>query len=332
MCKDAPTPDPGLAEAARMSAKTGQDALDFYKTVYESDLRPAQQRQQALAERVTDSFLSDSEMARDAAKQRLADDAANRPLRDRVLSDAMNYDSPEQINQQAGIAAANVNQQFSNAMAQKARLDQRYGRLGGSFGQTNEALLSQASTAAGLMTGSARDTRDKAIALRSGVNEAMSGRANSAGQFMGIAGNGLQGALGAGSSVMADMRGNAATMGQGYSVGLQGQGQAGNIYGQEFNGRMQGYNAQMQAVAGIAGAAGTYFGLQGAKGSDRRMKTDIEAVGVLDSGLTVYRYRYKAGGPFELGVMADEVATVRPAAYIKGGAGGGFDAVDYAKL
>jgi hypothetical protein len=66
--------------------------------------------------------------------------------------------------------------------------------------------------------------------------------------------------------------------------------------------------------------------------SDRRLKTDIEPVGRMDNGLTVYRYRYKAGGPVHIGVMADEVEKIRPDAYIKGGAGGGFDAVNYSKL
>jgi hypothetical protein len=318
-----------MGEAAKMSAQLGQDALNFYKSIYESDLRPAQQEQQRLAARVTESFLSDSELARGVAQQRIADDAANRPLRDRVMADAMGYDSDEQINQQMGIAAANVNQQFSNALAQKARMESRYGRIGGSFGDTNKALLAQAATASGLMTNAARETKDKAIALRAGANEAMSGRANTGGQFLGIAGNSLSGAMGAGSSAMGDMRANAGMVGQGYNTALGGYGQSASIYGQEFNGRMQGYNAQMQAVSGLAGAAGTFMGL---KGSDRRMKTDISVVGKLDSGLTVYRYRYRSGGPFELGVMADEVAVLRPDAYVAGGAGNGFDAVDYSKL
>ena len=70
----------------------------------------------------------------------------------------------------------------------------------------------------------------------------------------------------------------------------------------------------------------------GSIGSDRRLKTDIEPVGRMDNGLTVYRYRYKAGGPVHIGVMADEVEKIRPDAYVKGGAGGGFDAVNYSKL
>jgi hypothetical protein len=68
------------------------------------------------------------------------------------------------------------------------------------------------------------------------------------------------------------------------------------------------------------------------KTSDRRLKTDIQTIGVLDDGLKVYSYRYKSGGPVHIGVMADEVAVLRPQAYIKGGAGDGFDAVDYSKL
>jgi len=104
-----------------------------------------------------------------------------------------------------------------------------------------------------------------------------------------------------------------------------------------------------QALSGLpiaAGAAGDSASLQallaglGLSGilnpstttSDRRLKTDIQPIGMLDDGLKVYSYRYKSGGPVQIGVMADEVAVLRPQAYIKGGAGDGFDAVDYSKL
>lgn len=261
MCKDAPRPDPAMGEAAKMSAQLGRDALNFYQSIYASDLKPMQERQQAMAERVSESFLADSALAREAAQQRLKDDQANKPLRDRIVADAMGYDSQEMIDRDMGIAAANVTQQYSNALAQGQRLRSRYG-LSGSFGDTNQALLSQAATASGLMTGAARERGDRAIALRAGANEAMSGRANSAGQFLGIAGNSLSGAMGAGSQVMGDMRANAGMVGQGYGMGLQGYGQSGSIYGQEFNARMQGYNAQMQAISGLAGAAGTFAGLK----------------------------------------------------------------------
>ncbi len=63
--------------------------------------------------------------------------------------------------------------------------------------------------------------------------------------------------------------------------------------------------------------------------SDRRLKTDIKRVGTTDDGLGVYTYRYKAGGPVQMGVMADEVKKIKPHAVE---AVGGFDTVDYGAL
>ena len=48
--------------------------------------------------------------------------------------------------------------------------------------------------------------------------------------------------------------------------------------------------------------------------SDRRAKTDIAKVGTTYEGLTVYRFRYKGGGSPLLGVMAQDVEKVKPAA------------------
>ncbi|WP_181175626.1 tail fiber domain-containing protein [Mesorhizobium sp. B2-3-4] len=85
---------------------------------------------------------------------------------------------------------------------------------------------------------------------------------------------------------------------------------------------------------GLASKAGTSAvsnaAINGYLSSDRRLKTDIQLVGKLDSGLNVYRYRYKAGGPVMLGVMADEVEDVNPDAVMVGPRG--FKMVDYGKL
>lgn len=78
--------------------------------------------------------------------------------------------------------------------------------------------------------------------------------------------------------------------------------------------------------AGLGAVGGGLLGLL----SDRRLKTDIEPVGKMDNGLTVYRYRYKSGGPMMLGVMADEVKEVNPAAV--GTHESGFDYVNYEEL
>lgn len=64
--------------------------------------------------------------------------------------------------------------------------------------------------------------------------------------------------------------------------------------------------------------------------SDVRAKTDIERVGKTDSGLSVYTYRYKTGGPRQMGVMAQEVERVRPDAVTT--LRSGLKMVNYSKL
>lgn len=76
-------------------------------------------------------------------------------------------------------------------------------------------------------------------------------------------------------------------------------------------------NATMGGLFGLAGAGaqmvGSMYGVPG-KTSDRRLKRDIARVGTLDNGLPVYLYRYKEGGPFEIGLMAQDVEDVHPEA------------------
>ena len=63
-------------------------------------------------------------------------------------------------------------------------------------------------------------------------------------------------------------------------------------------------NAQMQAIGSMASSAMML--------SDRRMKRDIKRVGTLDNGLPIYVFRYKAGGPVQIGLMAQDVERVKP--------------------
>lgn len=83
------------------------------------------------------------------------------------------------------------------------------------------------------------------------------------------------------------------------------------------------YQAKMGGMFGLAGA-----GLQAATMfSDRRLKDDIRRVGTLDNGLPVYSYRYKGHDATQIGLMADEVAVLRPAAVSRHESG--YDMVNY---
>lgn len=100
----------------------------------------------------------------------------------------------------------------------------------------------------------------------------------------------------------------------------------------QFAGQQNAFN---QNQAGNRSALGGLAGLGGALGgaailaSDRRLKTDIKRVGELDSGLPVYTFRYKSGGPVQMGVMAQDVEKTMPEAVHEMN---GMKAVDYGAL
>lgn len=76
------------------------------------------------------------------------------------------------------------------------------------------------------------------------------------------------------------------------------------------------------AIGAGVGAIGGYY-------SDRRLKENIKKVGKLDSGLNIYEYNYKAGGPTTIGVMAQEAEKKFPDAV---GLLNGFKTVNYGLL
>ncbi|MBX4938656.1 tail fiber domain-containing protein [Rhizobium binae] len=104
--------------------------------------------------------------------------------------------------------------------------------------------------------------------------------------------------------------------------------QAGLI-NQNFNQKMGLYNQQLAqsnaAMGGLFGLGGTLLG--GWAKSDRRLKEDISRVGTLDNGLPIYAFRYKAGGPMQIGLMSDDVRKTHPDAVFEHA--DGFDRVDY---
>lgn len=63
--------------------------------------------------------------------------------------------------------------------------------------------------------------------------------------------------------------------------------------------------------------------------SDKRLKTDIRKIGKTTDGQPLYSYRYKWGGPPQIGLMAQDVAEKKPEAVVK--TLSGFLAVDYNK-
>jgi hypothetical protein len=84
----------------------------------------------------------------------------------------------------------------------------------------------------------------------------------------------------------------------------------------QYNAALKQYQAEMAAnpFSSALGALGTIGAAGITKFSDRRLKTGIRKIGEMVNGLGVYVYTYIWGGPEQIGVMADEVEKIRPAA------------------
>jgi Chaperone of endosialidase len=96
-----------------------------------------------------------------------------------------------------------------------------------------------------------------------------------------------------------------------------------NQQNQNYQNAQAQRNAQMQGLFSLGSAAMTAF-------SDRRLKRDIVRIGQHASGLALYAYRYLWSDKVETGVMADEVAKVRPNALVVHPSG--YMAVNYGAL
>lgn len=102
----------------------------------------------------------------------------------------------------------------------------------------------------------------------------------------------------------------------------------GNYLGQILGGAQTAFGAsqgfantiagagQVGGTQGLGGAIGQGVGAAAAAGafSDRRLKTNITRVGTREDGLGLYEYTMRGTGARQIGVMADEVAQLRPEA------------------
>jgi hypothetical protein len=104
MCSDAPDTS-GMNAAAQANAEIAKEALDFYKGIYASDIRPAQEKQQRLADQLVGDYLDTSKRQRDFANEQNAYYKETfQPVERKMVSDAMEYDSDANINRVSGEA------------------------------------------------------------------------------------------------------------------------------------------------------------------------------------------------------------------------------------
>lgn len=106
----------------------------------------------------------------------------------------------------------------------------------------------------------------------------------------------------------------------------QGVGAApvGDYINQNYQNQLKQANANNSGLFGLGSSLATgLFSL-----SDRRAKTAIKRIGATEDGLGIYKYRYKGDAETRVGLMAQEVAEVKPHAVTV--RPDGLMAVDYA--
>lgn len=264
----APDASPGLvasAEAAKeigkMQQQTAKESLDFYKGQY-ADMKP-------LLTQVMQGQV-DSQNANNQRAGEYADYERNtfRPLEQKMVAAAQDYNTDGKREQLATQASSDVEQGFQGARSQLGRQMAASGVAPNSnrFAALNTQLLTQEALGkAGAQNNARTQAEQLGYARMQDAASLGRGLASNASTAYSV---GIQ----AGDAAGRASQTGGAIMGQGYSnynQGMQGAtgayGTAGNIYGQEFNARMQGYNAQQAAQGAMWQGIGQMAGMVGAK-------------------------------------------------------------------
>lgn len=326
------------SRAAEESNALAKERFDWERDVYEKDTKPLQQEDQALKKRIIESQLSQADKQSQFADEQNAYYKENyRPIESKMAQEAMQYDSGENIAKRSGMAAAGVNQQFSNAAGQQSRLMGRYG-LSSSGAFKNQAR-SQALATVGAQNGAAFDTMDRAIALRAGAANFGKGMPNTAASYYGGSTNSSNSASNASTAALGNQMASTSGMSGAYGSMIGATNAYGNQMANAYNAQAQQWGQVASGIGQMTGGLANYFSknsdptVMGAIGgmlSDRRAKKNIRRVGETDEGLPIYTYEYKDGGPTQMGVIAQEVAEVKPEAVVPHESG--MMAVDYSKI
>lgn len=316
--------------AARLAAQTSQQQLDWAKQQY-NDIAP-----------YTKAYLQSMTSASDqnlqnAQKDRSRYENLYQPVENQFVNEAQTYNSPDQANQRAGQAEADVASAYAGQ--RQAALSQlesygidpsqtRYGAL--DLG----TRISQAAAQAAAGTQSRQQTQATGLALQSEAINIGRGYPGQVAQSYATAQNTGQSGLNAfnnQSNTYGNLMGTATQWG---NQSLAGNAGAVGAMNTGFQNQFQNYQESAQIASQNASGIGSLVGGLGMAGilafSDRRLKEDIHKVGALKSGLPVYTFRYKGDPQIRMGVMAQDVKKKQPGAVAI--TPSGYMAVDYSRV
>lgn len=279
MCCSDPPPPPDLSgmaessvEVARINQQTAQEQLAW--------AREQDTMNRDLLQQVLDIQLP---AMRDQFEQAQSDrqryEQMFRPLEDRFVQEAEQYDTPERRERERGAAMADVNSAFD---AQRRNALQRLEGYGVDPSVArNQALdvgvrTAQAAQQAQAATQANQRVEDTGRALRSdAINLGRGALSNAAGFYGQAVGAGSQAQGNALNTTQTGAGAVQSSLGFGQQA-LQGFGQAGNIMSQGYNNALSGWQAGQQQTAGTLQGLGSLAGMFMADGGE----VDGEMVGI----------------------------------------------------
>lgn len=314
------------AEAARIQTGLGREQLDFARQQYDrsAPILEGIARQQMSAQ--------DEQMAQARDYYNYQRDTY-RPLERSIVQDAERFNTEAYRNELASKAAADAGQAFGISQQQNQRAMAAMGanpNSGRFAGMQNASGLQQAALRANAMTGARSQAQQMGYARKldaAGLGRGLAGA--SAAAYGGATGAGSaagQNAQSAGQNYMGNMAIGSGTIGAGQQMQLSGLSNILNNQTQTYINTSGSFLGDLGGILGGAASAYTAFG------SDRKIKENIEEVGVDQrTALTLYEFNYIGDTTRRFrGVMADEVEMVFPDAVIDTDLG--FKAVDYGAL
>ena len=314
------------AEAARIQTGLGREQLDFARQQYDrsAPILEGIARQQMSAQ--------DEQMAQARDYYNYQRDTY-RPLERSIVQDAERFNTEAYRNELASKAAADAGQAFGISQQQNQRAMAAMGanpNSGRFAGMQNASGLQQAAIRANAMTGARTQAQQMGYARKldaAGLGRGLAGA--SAAAYGGATGAGSaagQNAQSAGQNYMGNMAIGSGTIGAGQQMQLSGLSNVLNNQTQTYINTSGSFLGDLGGILGGAASAYTAFG------SDRKIKENIEEVGVDQrTALTLYEFNYIGDTTRRFrGVMADEVEMVFPDAVIDTDLG--FKAVDYGAL
>lgn len=316
---DIPDPDPGIHDAAYKLGDLGDEALDFFKQAYAEGTSRQDVIDEA-AKHVAGNMMGMSDDAKSHSEE-LWNRYENKymPVEDRVIEDAMNWDSAANQASSAAQAKADVNTATAQQQAATERQQEAMG-VNPNSGRY-QSLDSQADTQAALNAADAENAartqrQMQGVQMRQGVAQQGLQEAGLGNQTASLAGSLGSGGINTGLAANQGFYQNAGLMGTGYGMDMKGQQGKASTLLSEYQAQLAAAGAEAQAdaanMSGMMSGIGSLAGAGIKLISSKKLKEDKKPVeGALSAlnGLDVESWKYKDGvadGEHHIGPYAED--------------------------